>query len=125
MSNLNKLKFDNYPLHSYFKTNEKAEKAFPSILKFPNALGFDFKSEGYIVLHRNHHNSGIEQEIPACLFLKDLGRQVELIEEYMFKSSGDALVDDCFFEIKRISKAIDVTNAIMAQFKRCEKNHLI
>ena len=121
MSKQNRDKFDSYPEGSYFKTNEKAEKHFQSILKFPKTLGFDEKNHGFIVLHKKHQASGIEQEIPACNCLKILGWRVELVEEYTFKPSVDVAVNDCLFEIKRISKALDVTNAVMVQFKRCEK----
>jgi hypothetical protein len=121
MSNLNKLKFDNYPLHSYFKTNEKAEKAFPSIVKFPDALGFDRKSKGFIVLHRNHQESGIEQEIPACLILKNFGYDIELIEESDSALSADAKISEFIFEIKRLSNATDLLNGILLHFRRAYK----
>lgn len=121
MSKQNRELFDGYPDDSYFKTNEKAIKHFPSLVRFPETLGFDGKTFGFIVLHKKHQASGIEQEIPARICLKILGWRVELIEEYDFKPSVDVAVNDCFYEIKRISKAIDVTNAVMVQFKRCEK----
>ncbi len=121
MSQLNREKFDGYPDSSYFKTNENAVRQFPSISKFPKSLGFDEKCHGFIVLHKKHKPSGLEQEMPACIFLKLSGCQVELIEEFDFKPSLDVSINDNYFEIKRISKAFDVTNAVMVQFKRCEK----
>lgn len=121
MSNQNQQKFDNYSNQVYYKTNEKAVIQFPSIKKFPDALGFDKRSLGFIVLHKKHKPSGVEQEVPACVFLKNEGYCVELVEEFDNKPSLDAIVDDVYFEIKRISKATDVANAVITQFKRCEQ----
>ena len=52
MKTANKLLFEHFDDAHYFKTNEAAKKDFKIISQFPNALGFDDASSGYVVLHR-------------------------------------------------------------------------
>jgi hypothetical protein len=121
MSKTNKSKFENYPNQNYFKNNDQAVFNFPSLIKFPMALGYDKKSMGFIVLHKKHQASGIEQEIPACIILKKASFCVELVSEEGDLKNADANINEQLVEIKRVSKATNISNAVMSQFKRCEK----
>ena len=127
MSKQNREKFDAYPDGTYFKTNEKAEKHFKELSKFPNALGYYAKTNGFIVLHHKHQESGIADEIPACLILKSFGFGIELNMESDFTPSVDMTVNDILFEIKRIRNAENIGNAIKMHFRRSHKkaNNLI
>jgi Contact-dependent growth inhibition CdiA C-terminal domain len=121
MSNLNKLKFDNYPLHSYFKTNEKAEKHFKDLNKFPDALGYNIETNGFIVLHHKHQSGGILDEMGACIFLKNQGHGIELMMESDFIPSPDVKIKEITFDIKNLKNATNLDNAIMMQFRRTYK----
>ena len=121
MSQQNRKQFDSYPNGSYFKTNDKALKHFKDLVKFPNALGFYQKTNRFIVLHHRHQESGILDEIPACLILKHLGFGVELNEESDFIPMVDLTIDGLLFEVKRIKNAENIGNAIKMQFRRCHK----
>jgi hypothetical protein len=127
MRDLNKQLFDEYQNDTYFKFNEQAEKQFRSILKFPNTLGFDNRSFGFIVLHKRHKPSGIEDEIPACLILKRLGFCIELVEEHDSYPSQDVKIGQAQFEIKRLHNCTDWGNGILRHFRRSYKktSHLI
>ena len=121
MTKLNKLKFETYSTHDYFKENVAAIKHFRSIQKFEDALGYDDKSGGYIVLHQKHCASGIEDEMPVCLVLKNQGFCVELIAEYVHEKGADVLVNDTIFEIKRLKKGTDLSTGIQNHFRRAKK----
>jgi hypothetical protein len=121
MSKLNRLKFEKYSSHLYFKENRDAIKQFRSLLKFDEALGYDSKSEGYIVLHKEHSPSGLEDEIPVCLILKNQGFAIELAAESIEKQSADAFIDDILFEIKRLKKGTDLAGGIQNHFRRAKR----
>ncbi len=121
MSKLNQYKFDRYPESSYYKTNEKAVKHFTDLDKFPNALGYDFKTSGFIVLHHRHQAGGIIDEMAACIFLKNQGYDVELLMESDFIPSPDIKMQGITFDIKNLKNAKNFDNAIMMQFRRSYK----
>ena len=82
MTTQNKHYFDNFSNTDYYKQNNlEAIKHFKSLPKFPNALGYDITSDGFIVIHKGHQSGALDFEIPACLILKDAGYAIELIEE--------------------------------------------
>jgi hypothetical protein len=81
MSKLNQLKFEEYSEVEYIKNQKDAEAHFRVMSKFPNVVGFDKKSNGFLVIHKKHSASGLESEIPACVILKKLGYSVVLVEE--------------------------------------------
>ena len=91
MNKLNRLKFETYPTQDYFKENSTAIGNFRSLLKFEEALGYDHKSGGFIVLHKHHSPSGIEDELPVCQVLKSQGFCVELVAEYLDKINNGYL----------------------------------
>ncbi len=70
MRNLNKLKFDEYSRSVYFKETKSALPYFRDIIKFTNGLGYNAISDGYIVLHRKHSPSGLEDEMPEDSYIK-------------------------------------------------------
>jgi hypothetical protein len=121
MSKQNRELFDSYPDDSYFKTNQRAIKHFKELYKFPNALGYDIKTDGFIVLHHKHQESGIADEMPACLILKQNGFGVELNQESGFIPKADATIEERFFEIKCIKQAENLDNAVKMHFRRSHR----
>ena len=121
MSKLNRLKFENYSSHLYFKDNMDAFRQFRCLLKFEDALGYDTKSAGYIVLHKEHSPSGLEDEIPVCLILKSQGYTIELVSESSEEQTADALLDNILFEIKRLKKGTDLAGGIQNHFRRAKR----
>ena len=125
MKNLNQKRFELFPSHSYFKSNESAEKTVKSMLHFPNALGYDKQSGGFIVLHHNHKANALTDELPVCIILKKIGFGIELIHEPDEQVTLDAIIYEIAtattFEIKRLYKAKDLTNGILLIFRRSYK----
>jgi hypothetical protein len=119
--NKNQTLFDDLPEKLYFKSNEKALKHFQKLADFPDALGFDEDSSGFIALHKDHAASGIDSEIPVCLILKNLGFAIVLLPELPNVPSLDATIDGTLFEIKSISKAKNIQNAIQHQLQGAAK----
>lgn len=121
MSNSNLTLFLELSEAEYFKENQKAEIRFGSVKFFPDALGFDAETQGFVALHRKHIDMALHQELPVCLILKKLGFGVLLLNEADTKPSADAKIGERFFEIKRISKARNVKEAIVKQFRLAYK----
>lgn len=117
MSKQNREKFDSYSEDSYFKTNEKAEKRFRCINEFPEALGFDDESGGYIVLNKKHKPGGLADEIPVCLILKKLGLGVELIAEDGAGKVLDVAIAEMTYEIKRMRQTKNLLNSVTLIFR--------
>ena len=125
MRDTNKQKFDEYSDAIYFKSNEKAVKHFKEIKKFEQALGFDYDSGGFLILHKKHKPSGIVDEIPVCLVLKKLGFDILLIEEKDNDKSVDVEISEFAFEIKRLVRAENFRKAMLRHFQRTYKNRQI
>ena len=109
--------FDDLPSEAYFKSVEKAAKTFRDMAQYPDSLGFDEASNGFLALHRSHAPSGFEQEIPVCVFLKKAGFAVLLTEESPHQKSADAEIDGIVFEIKQVAHAKNILRAILRQFR--------
>ena len=101
----------------FFKDHRRAERRFRNIALFPNALGFDEKSSGFIVLHYKHVDVALPQELPVCLILKKMGYGIILLNEADGHLVADVLIEKQVFEIKRISKAANLQAAITIQFR--------
>jgi hypothetical protein len=122
MTTQNKHHFDNFDIDKYYKEDSlEATKHFKSLSNFPNALGYDVASDGFVVIHKGHQSGALDFEIPACLILKDAGYAVELIEEPSEILSADAIVNDVVFEIKQIINATNLTRAMERHFRRSYK----
>lgn len=117
MKKINREIFEELSLEEHFKSAEVAAKAFRDMAGFPNALGFDQQSGGFLVLHRRHAPSGFEYEIPVCVFLKTNGFRVVLVEELPNRKSIDAEIDGISFEIKQIARAKNFTRAVLHQLR--------
>lgn len=109
--------FEELPVEKYFKSVEAAAKFFREITRYPDSLGFDQNSGGYLAMHRGHAPSGFEFEIPVCVFLKKAGFGVVLLEELPHTRSVDAKIDGVLFEIKQIGHARNFTRAVLHQFR--------
>jgi hypothetical protein len=117
MSKLNRLKFESYSKEEYFTSQEDAEAYFKVMSKFPNAVGFNRKRNGFFIIHKRHSPSGLGSEIPACVILKNLGYTVELVEEFDYKLSLDVRINDVLFEMKRFSEGKDLVSGVINHFR--------
>jgi hypothetical protein len=117
MSQLNKLKFEEYSKFEYLCNQEDAEDYFRTMKKFPFAVGFDRKSNGYLVINKKHSPSGLENEVPGSLILKKLGYCVVLLEETSHKTSVDIEVDGVNFEMKRFINGKDLLDCVERYFR--------
>ena len=97
MSKLNRLKYETYSKLEYLVNQKDAEAYFRVMSKFPNAVGYDKKSNGYLVINKNHSPSGLESEVGGCVVLKKLGYCVELLNESPSIVSLDVKVNDLIF----------------------------
>lgn len=102
----------------FFCSFERAARHFRDLRFFPDALGFDVESGGFLVLHRLHDEGAIFQELPVCILLKKLGHGIFLLPEDGVSKSADAQINDWIFEIKRISKAKKLDRAIEFHFRK-------
>jgi hypothetical protein len=118
MSQLNKLKFEEYSNVEYLTNQQDAEFFFRVMSKFPNVIGYNKKSNGFLVIHKKHSPSGLESEIPACVILKNLGYRVELIEEHPHLASLDVKIDDVSFEMKCFSEGKDLLSGVLKHFRK-------
>ena len=125
MKNLNKKRFDAYPNDSYFKSSEKGDKKIRLLKHFPEALGYDAKSGGFIVVHHRHKANALNDELPVCLILKNMGFGIELIEESDERETLDVVIHEIasstILEIKRLYQAKDLANGILLIFRRTYK----
>lgn len=118
MSKLNRLKFEDYSSISYLTIQLDAEVHFRVMSKFPNVVGYDKKSNGFLVIHKKHSASGLESEVPACVILKKLGHCVELIEEHPYLASLDVRIDDILFEMKCFIEGKDLLAGVVKHFRQ-------
>ena len=127
MSKLNQQLFEEYSHAFYFKTNHEAINLFKCLEHFPNALGFDNESGGFIILHKRHKSGGLVSEIDTCILLKQAGLGVILIEEYENEKSVDVEIEGKIFEIKKLVNTNNLTRAIQRHFQRTylKTNNLI
>lgn len=109
--------FEDLPVDVYLKSVESAAKVFRDLVNYPDSLGFDDYSGGYLALHRGHAPSGFEFEIPVCVFLKKAGFGVVLLEELPHTKCIDAEIDGILFEIKQIAHARNFTRAVLHQLR--------
>ncbi|MFN0034279.1 MAG: hypothetical protein ACKVUS_04375 [Saprospiraceae bacterium] len=113
----NKRLFDELPESEYFKDYRTASKKFRKVAAFPDALGFDPESGGFIAVHRKHVDVALPDELPVCMILKKLGFGVVLLDEENARPPVDALIEERYFELKRVSKARNIQGAIIRQFR--------
>lgn len=127
MSKLNQQLFEEYSHSFYYKTNRDAIGQFKYLEKFPNALGFDKESGGFIVLHKKHKAGGLISEIDTCIILKNAGFGVVLVEEYENEKSVDVEIEGKVFEIKQLVNSNNLKKAVQRHFQRTylKTNNLI
>lgn len=109
--------FEALPAHEFFKTSKEAAKTFKIIENYPDALGYDEETGGFLALHRKHSATGLEQELGVCLYLKSLGFAVMLLKEAGSFIAADVQIGTEIFEIKRIAKARNIERAVIFQFR--------
>ena len=118
MSKLNQQLFEEYSHVFYCKANKEAINRFKCLERFPDALGFDIESGGFIILHKNHKQGGLENEIDTCLILKKMGFGVVLIEEFENDKSVDVLIEGKVFEIKKLINGHNLRKSVQRHFQR-------
>ena len=116
---VSKLILEDLRVEGYFISNDTAKSRFKELVNYPNALGYDEMSGGYLVLHKGHQPGGIADEIKACLILKKCGYGVELLNE----SAGtgiepDVKVNGKIYDIKRLHKAQKPRTRIIRLFEK-------
>lgn len=122
MKKTNRQIFEELSPDSYFKSVATAAKRFGEIRKYPDSLGFDDESNGFLVLHQNHAPAAFDEEIPVCVVLKKLGFAVILEDEEPGRGTADAQIDGLKFEIKQVSKAQNFKRAVDFHFRAtCHK----
>lgn len=122
MKKTNILILENLQREGYFISNNTAKVRFKELTNYPNALGFDEQSGGYLALHKGHQPGGIADEINACLILKSKGYCVVLLDESA--KSGiepDVRINGKIYDIKRLHKARDSRNRISRLFEKTSR----
>jgi hypothetical protein len=110
--------FDDISPEFYYKTFDFAKKEIRGLdALLENTLGFDEKTNGFVVIHKLHSKDALKIELLACQILKDLGHAVILLDESGSHKVVDSKIDDLFFEMKYISKAKTLKSAFEHQFK--------
>lgn len=102
--------------------NKEAKSRFKELAKYPDALGYDEQSKGFLVLHKGHQPGGIADEIMACLLLKGKGYGVLLMDES--ESTGkepDVLINGKSYDIKRVYQTENLLNRLSKLFKKVGK----
>lgn len=113
------LYIDNLRREGYFITNDEAKFRFKELINYPNALGYDDISGGYLVLHKGHQPGGIADEVVACLILKSNGYKVVLLEESAATGlEPDAKVNGVYCDIKRLYKATNLLERLSRLFRK-------
>lgn len=85
------------------------------------ALGYDNKSGGYVLVHPKHEASSLINELPAAQLLKERGFTVELLEEVGMEVKTDALINGKIYEFKRVSSATNFERKIERAFRDSKK----
>jgi len=117
------MKEENFALYhklssqQFFKSDSTGVTRFRVLANYPGIMGYDDQSGGFLVIHKNHSPTGLEQELPVCGLLKQLGFGVTLLEESAFRLAPDARILGREFEIKRISKSRNIHTAVFFQFR--------
>ncbi len=119
--------FEELNEHQFFKTTEKAARHFRAATLPPNSIGFHPESNGFLTVHRKHEVGGLNQEIPACLILKNLGFAVVLLDEESSQRTPDVRIGEVIFEIKQVAEAKRLHRAIHRHFKvaRAQSQNLL
>jgi SPP1 gp7 family putative phage head morphogenesis protein len=86
---------------------------------FPGILGVDANNGGYLVIHRKHMMDSLVDELPICNILKQMGHQLELLDE----SDAQPIKYDLywmgkFWDIKRVTGIKNWRNGLDKPFSR-------
>jgi hypothetical protein len=122
MKTVSKLLFEDLEEKDFFTTNKEAKARFKELAKYPDALGYDEATGGYLVLHKGHQPGGIADEIQACLLLKCKGYGVVLMDESASTGTEpDVMVNGKTYDIKRLYQTENLINRLSKLFKKVEK----
>jgi hypothetical protein len=114
--------FDDISPEFYYKTFDFAKKEIRGLdALLENTLGFDEKTNGFVVIHKLHSKDALKIELLACQILKNLGHAVILLDESGSHKVVDSKIDDLFFELKYISQAKTLKSAFERQFRLAKK----
>jgi hypothetical protein len=113
------LHLENLQREGYFISTDEAKFRFKDLINYPNALGYDEVSGGYLVLHKGHQPGGIADEMVACLILKKNGYKVTLLDESAATGiEPDAKVNGVYCDIKRLYKATNLLERLSRLFRK-------
>jgi hypothetical protein len=121
MRQTNQQIFEELSEFEYYKSNEQALKHIKNIKNYPDALGLDLETNGFVVFHKNHSPSALIDEMPACILLKNLGLGVILLDETVGIFVPDAMIEARYFEIKRLSKSKNLNGSVHTHFRNTYK----
>lgn len=117
MSKANLRVWNDLPAGLFLKTMDAALARFRDIALFPDSIGFDRETGGFLAIHRQHSPSALDREIPVCLFLKKRGFRVLLELETAEKRSPDCRINEDLFEIKQITHPKSIDKSIVRQIR--------
>lgn len=113
--------FQNYTEKQFFKDTVAAATRFRAAAAIPNAIGQDSATGGFIVLHKNHSVTGLRDELPVLLILRNRGAMLELLDEETRSPRYDLFWDGHFWDIKRLRNAARPDRAIRDHFRSAAK----
>lgn len=118
-----RLIFDNYPDSQMVKEATAATaEGWRAMSAYPNALGYDSTSGGFLVINKKHSVSGLASELPVLEILKRRGAMLELLDESQhIKVKNDLFWDGNFWDIKRLNKATRADRTIRDYFRDSSK----
>jgi hypothetical protein len=119
MKTKNEPYFEQLGEEGYYISNNFPKAKFKDLTDFPDALGFDYESGGFLALHKGHQAGGIADEIRACLLLKSKGYAVELLDESAATGiEPDAKINGAFYDIKRLYKSKNHLERLAKLFRK-------
>lgn len=118
-----RLVFDNYLETQMFRDAGAATAAgWRIVANYPQAIGYDATSGGFLVVNRKHAVTGLADELPVLEMLKRRGAMLELLDESeRVKVKYDLFWDGHFWDIKRMSMATRPDRTIRDYFRHSSK----
>lgn len=118
-----RLIFDNY-LDAQVAKDAGAATAmgWRTVANYPQAIGYDATSGGFLVINRSHSVTGLADEIPVLEILKRRGAMLELLDEGdRIKVKYDLFWDGHFWDIKRMRSSTRPDRTIRDYFRHSKQ----
>jgi hypothetical protein len=102
--------------YRHYTDGENAKKEYAIFEdNYPDALGFDVLSKGFLALQKRHQPHALFYELPLAVMLKKEGHAVILLDESGKEKQIDATIDGILFDMKDMSHTVNY-------FERLKKN---